>query len=112
MSTGKDWYQDYLASSHWKQMRKNVYNKYGSRCSVVGCRGKKLHIHHLSYQFVGTPQELNDLRPLCWLHHRLAHYRIFRWEKVPLNRKNLTLRYMEIKRFHWRSFRPSDWLRL
>lgn len=112
MSEGKDWYHEYLYSAQWKENRRKAYDRYGSTCSVIGCRIKKLNMHHLSYEFIGTLKEINDLRPLCWVHHWLCHRHIWGFRKVPLNRKFLTKRYIEVKRFHWRLFRPSDWLRL
>lgn len=112
MSQLRDWYHEYLQSSHWKETRKKAYDRYGRRCSVIGCVIKRLHIHHLSYEFLGEEQEINDVRPLCWLHHWLCHRRLLGFKKIPLNRKNLTLRYIQVKRFHWRLFKPSDWLRL
>lgn len=113
MSTSKKWYRnEYLTSSHWKEMRKKVYQKYGYTCSIVGCRIKRLNIHHVSYQYLGTEREIEDLRPVCRLHHLFCHYRILKWEKVPLDRSNLTRRYYEIRRFTWRFLRPSDILNL
>lgn len=106
------WYQQYLKSSHWQHMRKRAFERYGRRCSVIHCRIKKLNIHHLSYQYIGEEREINDIRPLCWWHHFWAHRTFWGFRKIPLNRKHLINRYIIIKRFHWRSFRFSDILKL
>lgn len=107
------WYQEYLQTDHWREMRRKCYDRYGNRCSIVGCMRNNLAPHHLSYQYVGEMRELQDLRPLCKWHHWLGHHHLFTpWKRIPLNRENLTKRYMQIKRFTWQHFRFSDWFRL
>jgi hypothetical protein len=109
----KHWYRsEYLASSHWKTMRRRVYIIWGYKCSILGCKRLRISPHHLSYQHIGTDREFNDLRPLCRLHHFLAHWKIFSFKKIALNRAALTKRYYEIKRTTWKHIRPSDIMNL
>ena len=113
MSELKKWYNEtYLRSSHWQDLRRRAFEKYGRKCSVVDCTIKKLNIHHISYEYLGEVREINDVRPVCWIHHKLCHWHLWGLKKVPLNRENLTRRYVEIKRFHWRHLRFSDIFRL
>jgi len=113
MSQLKEWYHTmYLKSSYWQDFRKRAFDRYGRQCSVVGCKIKKLNIHHLSYQYLGEARELNDVRPVCWIHHKLCHWYLGGLKKVPLNRENLTKRFLQVKRFHWRHMRFSDIFRL
>ena len=112
MTEGQRWYKEYLDSSHWQDMRRKAFERYGRACTVIGFKIKRLNVHHLSYEFVGEEQEINDVRPLCWWHHWWAHHRLWKFQKIPLNRKELTKRYLEIRRFVFLRMRPSDWFRL
>lgn len=109
MTETQKWYrEEYLRSSHWLNLRQRAFDRYGKACSVLGCKNKKINLHHLTYLHLGEMREINDVRPLCWIHHWFAHHKIWGMKKIPLNMKNLTERFIEIKRFHWRHFRFSD----
>lgn len=64
-------YQDYLASAHWRDLRKRYFaSQLSKRCHVCGRPG--VDLHHKTYRNLGH-EYLWDLVPLCREHHREVH---------------------------------------
>jgi 5-methylcytosine-specific restriction endonuclease McrA len=79
-SGDKTWYQTYLRSRHWRQLRKRKLSQLKYKCEKCAYvdrfqdekRGYRLHLHHLTYERVGH-EALSDLQGLCARCHRAAH---------------------------------------
>jgi len=67
-------YQEYLQSKHWKNKKKEYYNKNKRKCTKCGSE-KDLHLHHKTYQRVGN-ELLKDLTCLCANCHSEEHKRL------------------------------------
>lgn len=64
-------YREYLASPHWKDVRRRYRtSKKPQGCAVCGERWSELH--HRTYRRLGR-ERLSDLVPLCRQHHEAAH---------------------------------------
>ena len=66
-------YQTYLSSPRWQKLSAAVRKWAGYRCQLCNAKGK-LHVHHRSYQHLGTKQEWRDLIVLCDRCHHLTHW--------------------------------------
>mgnify|MGYP001597086764 CR=1 FL=1 len=67
------WYENYLKSDHWKQLRKSKYNKSKFKnCHVCG-DNKKLNLHHLVYKKNIKDTKVVELMILCERCHYLVH---------------------------------------
>jgi len=66
------WYQDYLQSPEWMELRGKIFLKRGEVCE--DCRRCKtgLTLHHTTYARV-THERQADMRILCPWCHRRAH---------------------------------------
>ena len=74
----------YLLSDHWKQVKEEYratvhltgkdagYRKRGRPQSCVVCRAPNVDLHHRTYLRLGE-ERLDDLVPLCRLHHDRLH---------------------------------------
>lgn len=69
-------YQEYLKSPEWKEKRDIRLALDGYTCRLCGS-GKNLHVHHISYKNLGTPEEVDDLITLCEKCHARVHERDF-----------------------------------
>lgn len=66
--------KDYLASTQWKQKRKEVFKHYGYKCYSCGSTSN-LEVHHEHYNTF-TEESVHDLKPLCRSCHQLLHDRL------------------------------------
>ncbi len=57
---------------NWDELRRRCYARDNYRCQICG-EGGQVHAHHLSYERVGTPEELDDLQTLCGRCHAMVH---------------------------------------
>lgn len=78
---GFDEYSEYLKSNLWKDIRKKILEDSSYSCYVCGWnpRGKrqayKLQVHHKQYDiFTMQGLALENLIPLCYKCHRVAHF--------------------------------------
>jgi hypothetical protein len=67
-------YEDFLKSDHWMATK----SKARSRPSVYGkcsyCNSSRnIDLHHTSYKWIGTKDELRNVIPLCREHHEEVH---------------------------------------
>ena len=67
-------YKLYLQTSHWKNMRKEVFAIQGSQCRMCGTR-KNLQVHHTpaAYKRLFREDPKRDLSPTCKRCHRKNH---------------------------------------
>jgi len=70
--SGYSTYQEYLASSHWKNIRLAAIAKAGGRCMLCNSDLLPLHVHHRTYERLGNESE-NDVIVLCAAHHSQFH---------------------------------------
>lgn len=65
------WYDDYLSSDHWQDIRQLALERAQHRC--VTCNSSKsLHVHHRNYSRLGN-ERIEDLTVLCADCHALFH---------------------------------------
>ena len=75
---GKERYQRYLNSSHWRKTRLRALEHAGWRCEGEITEGMRctateyLQVHHLHYQTLGR-ESLKDLECLCAACHTFEH---------------------------------------
>jgi hypothetical protein len=68
---GFDTYMEYLTSDHWYDLRERYrHSKLSQNCLI--CFDPNVDLHHRTYKRLGA-ERLNDLVPLCRLHHEQAH---------------------------------------
>lgn len=68
-------YSAYLESAHWRKTREVFLRRPGNgRCFVCKRRRRSLHVHHCSYDRVGS-EAAADLVALCMDCHRELHRR-------------------------------------
>jgi hypothetical protein len=109
ISEGQLWYRtEYLASDWWEKVKQKAWQR-GSKCCEI-C-GKRYHLrpHHLSYDRIYTDDEYLDVYYVCTTHHWLCHWSWLGMYQIPLKRRDLTRRFLQLKRQQWwRRLRPSD----
>jgi ssDNA-binding Zn-finger/Zn-ribbon topoisomerase 1 len=67
----RDEYEAYLASPKWRETRRAALRRAGHACQVCN-RGKRLQVHHRTYERVGREAE-GDLTVLCKDCHEIFH---------------------------------------
>lgn len=80
MSTGSEWYAEYLESPHWRRLRAIKLARSEHRCERCGELGVQfedtwynLQVHHLTYERCPDNEELSDLEVLCTACHQQEH---------------------------------------
>lgn len=68
-----DDYHKYLESLHWQQLRVRYISSRDFNCFACGEHKAGMNLHHLTYRRIGD-EWLDDLIPLCFSCHRLAHF--------------------------------------
>ena len=64
-------YQEYLNSSHWKEVSAQCREEYDNRCAICGST-EKLNVHHWTYERLGEEYP-EDLVCLCQACHERVH---------------------------------------
>lgn len=67
----KGWYAAYLKTRHWHELRRQVFERDGHKCTRCPNR-TRLEVHHLTYERLGD-ELLSDLTTLCYDCHRAIH---------------------------------------
>jgi hypothetical protein len=80
-SLGYKDYDEYLHSSHWKDLR-DRYRAAWPGCACVGCNHPRFTLHHVRYDRLGD-EHLSDLLPLCEKCHRVLH-KAHKANKIPV----------------------------
>ena len=70
-SGSTSWYQAYLCTDHWRNVREHRLSEDLWRCQGCGTVNN-LQVHHKSYERLGH-ERLEDLVTLCRKCHRLVH---------------------------------------
>lgn len=65
-------YKDYLRTEHWEKTRKQQLETARYKCRVCNAAGVELHVHHRTYENIGSERE-EDLVVLCEECHTLFH---------------------------------------
>ena len=68
-------YKKYLKSNEWYESKKYVlFNNKGKRvkCHICFTRSA-ISAHHVSYKYLGEPEESCDLVPVCDCCHKIIH---------------------------------------
>ena len=65
-------YQDYLNSSHWKEVKAKAKTRENyQKCEF--CSDTKIQLHHTTYKWINTKHELRAIIALCKAHHEQVH---------------------------------------
>lgn len=67
-------YQDYLASSDWKQRRARILKRDNYQCKMCGT-GMNLSVHHIRYPKEFGKEPDDDLITVCDSCHKMIHDR-------------------------------------
>ncbi len=87
-------YNNYLKSSHWKNIKEAFFKKKRLRCII--CHSyKKLNLHHINYKNLGFEAE-KDLKCLCQNCHTKIHK--YHLEKFISKHKILRKFFKNLKR--------------
>lgn len=54
-------------------VRRILNDEYGSRCAITGCSGKAVNLHHENGFARDGCHDPRYIKPLCKIHHELAH---------------------------------------
>lgn len=67
-------YRSFLQSDHWRKIKEKTKKRmhYYGKCKICGSTNN-IELHHESYNFVNTDQELRNIVPLCRTHHQEVH---------------------------------------
>jgi hypothetical protein len=67
-------YKDYLNSDWWKEVKKKskMRPETYSKCQFCNT-DKHIELHHTSYKWIFTKDELRNIIPLCREHHQQVH---------------------------------------
>lgn len=62
---GKDWYYNvYLKSDEWKEIRGRIIEKYGHKCACCGS-SENLRVHHLYYNSASSNEQDDERNLVC-----------------------------------------------
>lgn len=64
-------YDEYIDSPQWRRRRVEYFARHNRLCRVCG-KGKKIHLHHLTYERMGAELD-RDLMALCERCHSAIH---------------------------------------
>jgi len=65
-------YADYLQTEEWQATRRRMLDLAESRCAVCNAGDAILHVHHRTYEHLGSESD-RDLIVLCAVCHKLYH---------------------------------------
>lgn len=65
-------YRDYLQSEHWASVKKKARSRPNyKKCEC--CDSQDIELHHTSYKWINSPNELRTIVALCRTHHQEVH---------------------------------------
>lgn len=70
-------YRQYLRSAHWRDLQAK-YRSSPLQQDCFVCHDDNVDLHHRTYKRLGE-ERLDDLVPLCRLHHEEAHRLLAEW---------------------------------
>ncbi|GAQ26659.1 hypothetical protein SAMD00023378_0342 [Ralstonia sp. NT80] len=69
---GQATYEEFLSSDHWARMKEVASGRPNyKKCEFCSCTDVELH--HTSYKWIGTKDELRSVISLCRQHHEEVH---------------------------------------
>ncbi|WP_267112821.1 hypothetical protein [Xanthomonas sacchari] len=72
MNLGDQKYCDYLSSEHWKKVKAKAKSRPNyQKCEF--CNSLEVELHHTSYKWILTKNELRAIISLCRDHHQEVH---------------------------------------
>ena len=89
----QDYFNEYLHSEYWKQVREKYFEKFDKVCAEcpAGTKNKIIQLHHKGYSFdynsnshklIFGRERYSDLMPLCQKHHQEKHLRTANGDRV------------------------------
>lgn len=66
-------YKDFLKSDYWLSVKRKAQSRDAYRCCKVCGTTSGIDLHHTSYKWLGTKDELRCVVPLCREHHESVH---------------------------------------
>lgn len=90
----------------WTKIKQKVYSSTIHKYCWICAKPYDLQFHHLRYDRLSTPEEIEDIVIVCSLHHYLCHYTLFT-SKLPLKYPYLHARYIYLQKNRWRRIKPS-----
>lgn len=72
INLGQQTYLEYLESGHWKDVKLKA-NKRSNYSKCEFCSSNKVELHHTSYKWINTSNELRTIIALCREHHQEIH---------------------------------------
>ena len=89
----QDYFNEYLHSEYWKQVRAKYFEKFDKICAEcpTGTENKIIQLHHKGYTFdynsnshklIFGRERYSDLMPLCQKHHQEKHLRTENGDRV------------------------------
>ena len=66
-------YKDFLQSAYWLDVKTKAQSRLAYRCCKVCGSISGIDLHHTSYKWLGTKDELRCVVPLCRKHHESIH---------------------------------------
>lgn len=66
-------YSEFLISELWSKTRKKAHSRKAyEKCRICGST-ENIDLHHTSYKWLGTKDELRTVVPVCREHHKYIH---------------------------------------
>lgn len=65
-------YEEFLVSDHWQQIKKKAAQRSNYR-KCIFCNCTNVELHHTSYKWLFTKDELRNIIALCKEHHEEIH---------------------------------------
>jgi hypothetical protein len=67
-------YSEFINSEYWRRVKKKALSRGETyrKCRFCGCT-HSIELHHTSYKWINTKNELRSIVPLCRTHHQMVH---------------------------------------
>ena len=66
-------YSEFLLSELWNNTRIKAYSRKAYKKCRICCNTENIDLHHTSYKWLGTKDELRTVVPVCRKHHKYIH---------------------------------------
>lgn len=66
-------YKEFLQSAYWLDVKRKAQSRAAYNCCKVCGSTSDIDLHHTSYKWLGTKDELRCVIPLCREHHEKVH---------------------------------------
>lgn len=72
VNLGTQTYGEYLSSSHWQAVKAKASKRVNYKTCEC-CDSTRVELHHTSYKWINTTNELRTIVALCRVHHQEVH---------------------------------------